>query len=296
MSLKIGIHAGPQNLSMDDLTRLWRRGDEAGFHWISVWDHFYANPLKSRQDPCFEAVAAMAALAAMTTKVRVGCLVFCALFRNPGLLAKSAVTIDHISGGRADFGVGAGWFEEEFREFDYGFPALGKRLDQLEESVQVLRSLWQDDVTNFDGEYHQFAGAVCSPKPIGLRMWMGGFGKERTPRMAAKYADGFNLPYLPPEMVADRLGRLSKACDEIGRNPDELDSSVNLAFHLGQDSAPGIIPGGALLGSSAQIIDRLAEYEATGIKGVNIAFRPPIDWDAFECFIEEVLPVFQQSE
>lgn len=296
MSLKIGIHAGPQNLTMDDLTRLWKRGDDAGFHWISVWDHFYANPLKSRQDSCFEAVAAMAALAAMTSKVRVGCLVFCALFRNPGLLAKAAVTIDHISAGRADIGVGAGWFEEEFREFDYGFPSLGKRLDQLEESVQVMRSLWRDDVTHFDGEYHQFSGAVCSPKPIGLRLWMGGFGKDRTPRMAAKYADGFNLPYLPPEVVSDRLARLNKACEEIDRDPGELDTSVNVAFHLGQDSAPDIVPGGALLGSAAQVIDRLGEYEATGIKGVNIAFRPPIDWDAFERFIEDVLPEFQQAD
>jgi alkanesulfonate monooxygenase SsuD/methylene tetrahydromethanopterin reductase-like flavin-dependent oxidoreductase (luciferase family) len=179
VSLKIGIHAGPQNLGMDELKRLWQRGDEAGFHWISVWDHFYANPLSSRQDPCFEAVAAMAALAAMTTRVRVGCLVFCALFRNPGVLAKAAVTIDHISGGRADIGVGGGWFEEEFREFGYGFPPLGKRLDQLEEAVQVMRSLWREDSTDFAGDYYQISGAVCAPKPLGLNLWMGGFGKER---------------------------------------------------------------------------------------------------------------------
>lgn len=295
MTLKIGIHAGPQNLSMDDLSRLWRRGDEAGFHWISVWDHFYANPLKSRQDPCFEAVAAMAALAAMTSRVRVGCLMFCALFRNPGILAKAATTIDHISGGRADIGIGGGWFEEEFRDFDYGFPPLGKRLDQLEESVQIMKSLWRGEETHFKGDYYDIAGAVCAPKPEGLRLWMGGFGRKRTPKMAAMYADGFNLPYLPPETVKDRLDCLADACADIGRDPDELDTSVNVAFHLGEDSAPDIIPGGALLGSPAEVIDRLGEYEKTGIKGVNIAFRPPINWDAFEQFIEEVLPEFHQS-
>lgn len=289
MPLKIGIHAGPQNLSMPDLERLWRRGDEAGFHWISVWDHFYANPLQSREDPCFEAVAAMAALAAMTKRVRVGCLVFCALFRNPGVLAKAAVTIDHIAGGRADIGVGGGWFEEEFREFGYGFPPLGERLDHLEEVVQILRSLWRDDVTTFQGKHYSLEGAVCSPKPQGLRLWMGGFGKQRTPRMAAKYADGFNLPYLPPETVSDRLTRLRRACEEIDRDPDQLDTSVNVGFYLGQESAPGIVPGGALLGSTQQALDRLGEYEETGVKGVNIAFRPPIDWDAFELFIDEVL-------
>jgi alkanesulfonate monooxygenase SsuD/methylene tetrahydromethanopterin reductase-like flavin-dependent oxidoreductase (luciferase family) len=91
----------------------------------------------------------MAALAALTENVRVGCLVFCALFRTPGMLAKAAVTIDHLSGGRVDIGVGAGWLEEEFREFGYGFPPLGKRLDQLEEALTIIRSLLHDDVSRW---------------------------------------------------------------------------------------------------------------------------------------------------
>ena len=91
--MKLGIHAGPQDLSMADLKRLWKAGDENGFHWISVWDHFYANPLQTRENPCFEGVASMAGLATYTQNVRVGCLVFCALFRNPGVLAKAGVTI-----------------------------------------------------------------------------------------------------------------------------------------------------------------------------------------------------------
>ena len=294
MTLKLGLHAGPQNISMDDLSRLWRRADDAGFHWVSVWDHFYANPLKSRQDPCFEAVAAMAALAAMTSRVRVGCLVFCVLFRNPGLLAKAATTIDHISGGRADIGIGGGWFEEEAREYGYEFPPLGERLDQVEEAVQLMRSLWRDEQTDFSGNFYHLNDAVCSPKPRGLRLWMGGFGRHRTPRMAARYADGYNLPYLSLEDVTDRLQCLARACEAEGRDPESLDTSVNLAFHLGQQDAPEGMPAGALLGSAQQVIDRLGEYGDTGIKGVNIAIRPPVDWDAFECFIEEVLPAFPQ--
>ena len=94
--MKLGIHAGPQDLSMEELKRLWSIGDSKGFHWVSVWDHFYANPLSSRDNPCFEGVSAMSGLAAMTKNVRVGCLLFCALFRNPGLLAKSGITIDHL--------------------------------------------------------------------------------------------------------------------------------------------------------------------------------------------------------
>ena len=175
---------------MDELKRIWRMGDAAGFHWISVWDHFYANPLKDRENPCFEGVTAMAGLAAHTEQVRVGCLVFCALFRNPGVLAKAGVTIDHLSGGRADIGIGAGWLEEEFREFGYGFPPLGKRIDQLEEALTIISALWRGEEVDFKGQYYEMQGAVCSPEPLGLRLWIGGRGKKRTVDLAARFANG----------------------------------------------------------------------------------------------------------
>ncbi len=292
--MKIGMHAGPQDLSIEELKRLWKMGDDHGFHWISVWDHFYANPLQDRNNPCFEGVAAMAGLAAMTTNVRVGCLVFCALFRSPGMLAKSAVTIDHLSGGRAEIGIGAGWFEEEFREFGYGFPPLGKRLDQLEEALTIIRSLWHDEETNFKGVYYQVEGAVCSPKPHnpGMRLWIGGRGKRRTPRLAAKYGDGFNMPYLPPNSVADRLQRVRVECDALDRDPEEIDTSVNVGFYMNSKRVPDVNPQGSLVGNTQQTIDRIGEYSDSGVQGLNIAFRPPVDWDALDAFIEEVMPVF----
>lgn len=292
--MKIGMHAGPQDLSIEELKRLWKMGDDNGFHWISVWDHFYANPLQDRNNPCFEGVAAMAGLAAMTTNVRVGCLVFCALFRSPGMLAKSAVTIDHLSGGRAEIGIGAGWFEEEFREFGYGFPPLGKRLDQLEEALTIIRSLWHDEETNFKGVYYQVEGAVCSPKPHNprMRLWIGGRGKRRTPRLAAKYGDGFNMPYLPPNSVADRLQRVRVECDALDRDPAEIDTSVNVGFYMNSKRVPDVNPQGSLVGNTQQTIDRIGEYSDSGVQGLNIAFRPPVDWDALDAFIEEVMPVF----
>lgn len=294
MSLKIGMHAGPQDLSIDELKRLWQTGDDNGFHWISVWDHFYANPLKDRNNPCFEGVAAMAALASLTRNVRVGCLVFCALFRSPGMLAKAAVTVDHLSGGRADIGIGAGWFEEEFREFGYGFPPLGRRLDQLEEALAIIRSLWHDEETTFQGTYYQVEGAVCSPKPLNpdMRLWVGGRGRDRTPVIAARYADGFNLPYLPPAGVSDRLAKLVAACEAEGRDPAELETSVNVGFYPG-DRTPDVNPDGCLTGGSARMVDRIGEYVATGVQGLNIALRPPVDWDGLQAFIEDVMPHFR---
>ena len=291
--MKIGMHAGPQDLTMDELRRLWRTGDENGFHWISVWDHFYANPLQDRNNPCFEGVAAMAGLAALTSNVRVGCLVFCALFRSPGMLTKAAVTIDHLSGGRAEIGIGAGWLEDEFREFGYGFPPLGKRMDQLEEALTIIRSLLHDEVTNFSGEYYQVQGAVCSPKPLNpnMRMWVGGTGKHRTPGLAARYGDGYNMPYLSPRSVADRLERLRRACDKYKRDPAEIQTSVNVGFYLG-GATPQVNPSGSLAGGASQAVDRIAEYVDAGVDGLNIALRPPVDWDALQMFIEEVMPAF----
>ncbi|NOX49512.1 MAG: LLM class flavin-dependent oxidoreductase [Gammaproteobacteria bacterium] len=290
--MKLGIHAGPQDLSMEDLKRLWKIGDESGFHWISVWDHFYANPLQDRGNPCFEGVAALSGLATYTQNVRVGCLVFCALFRNPGVLAKAAVTIDHLSGGRADIGIGAGWLEEEFREFGYGFPPLGKRLDQLEEALTIISTLWSGAEVNFKGEYYDMQGAVCSPQPKGLRLWIGGRGKVRTIDFAARFADGFNMPYVPPEFAKDRLERLRKACDKHDRDFARIDTSVNLGFYMNSSRTPDIDPQGSLTGGVQQTIDLIGAFKDIGIQGINIAFRPPIDWENLQVYTEEVLPVF----
>jgi len=239
MPIKLGIHTGPQNLSMAELHRLWKRADKAGFHWISVWDHFYANPLQQRTDPCFEAVASMASLASVTSRVRVGCLVFCSLFRNPGLLAKAAVTIDHISNGRCELGFGGGWFEEEFREFGYGFPPIKERMDQREEAVQVIKSLFEDPVTHFKGRYYDIQGAVCAPKPLQkkLPIWIGGRGPKRTSRLAAQYGDGHNLAYVSPEEFKQYQEGLEQACEKLKRDPGTLQRSVNLHFHMGAHEA-----------------------------------------------------------
>src|SRR2546421_4486162 len=127
--MRFGIHAGPQDCSIAELRRLWRIADERGFHWCSVWDHLYSvSDLSDPAKPAFEGVATMAALASETKRVRVGCLVFCICYRPVGLLAKAAVTIDHLSGGRCELGIGAGWNEIEARAFGIPFPSIKERL------------------------------------------------------------------------------------------------------------------------------------------------------------------------
>lgn len=310
MGLKLGVHIGSMTHSMDDLLKVYQMADQAGLYWVSVSDHFYANPLTSpemREIPCFEAVSTMAAVAATTKHVRVGSMMHCSLFRNPGLLAKVAATIDHISGGRVELGMGAGWFEEEFLEFGYGFPPIKERMDMLEEGMQIVRSLLRDPVTNFKGKYYQLEGAVCSPKPVNpnLRIWIGGRGPKRTPRIAARYADGFNVPYLDPDNYKTRLEELDRACEEEGRDPKTLERSINVHFLMGSDEAaaqrgrerydamPDSHREGGLLGTKQEAIDILGSYEKVGAEGLNIAFRPPVDWDSYRMYLEEVAPLFK---
>ena len=138
-----------------------------------------------------------------------------------------------------------------------------------------------------------------------LPIWIGGRGERRTPALAARFADGFNVPYAPPELYADRVGRLDRFCEEFGRDPAEIERSVNVGFYMSasasqaseQEPSGFARMGGAgmLVGTPAQAIDRIGEYERAGAQGLNIAFRPPVDWEAFQAFIEEVLPVFHES-
>lgn len=121
----LGVHTGQQDCSLDELRRLWRFIDQAGFDWLSIWDHFYEAPPIDGNGPCFEAVSALTLLATETSRVRVGCLVFCVSYRHPAVLAKALATIDHISSGRLEAGLGAGWHEQEYREYGIAFPPSG---------------------------------------------------------------------------------------------------------------------------------------------------------------------------
>src|SRR4029450_12281962 len=173
----LGGPAGLQNTSIEALRALWRRVESLGFGWISIWDHFYSATLGD--DPeCLEAVATHAALACATTRVRCGSLVYSVGYRHPAVLANAIATIDHLSGGRADLGLGAGWSEIEYLAYGIPFPRVKVRLDQLEEAIQCVRGLLRDEVTNFKGDWFQLHEARCEPRPVQaeLPIWIGGGG------------------------------------------------------------------------------------------------------------------------
>jgi F420-dependent oxidoreductase-like protein len=287
-----GVHAGLQNTSMETLRSLWRRIEGLGFGWISVWDHFYSATLGD--DPeCLEAVATHAALACDTTRVRCGSLVYSVGYRHPAVLAKAICTIDQLSGGRADLGLGAGWSQIEYDAYGIPFPAVKIRMDQLEEAIQCVRGLLRQDVTDFDGTWFQLHQARCVPKPVQpeLPIWVGGGGERRTLRIAAKYADGWNVAFVDPDTFTRKRKVLHEHCDAVGRDPTNLLTAVNVGLAWTEDSLrqqfgglADLVRPGVLTGSDAEVIDRIGQYVDGGADQVNLALRAPFDEDALDRF------------
>src|SRR6266852_8839527 len=238
MALTFGVHTGQQNCSLEELRRLWRYVDQAGFDWLSVWDHFYEAPPIDGNGSCFETVSALTLLAADTAKVRVGCLVFCINYRQPAALAKAFATIDHVSNGRLEAGLGAGWHEQEYRGYGFAFEPIGVRQSQLEEAVQIVRSMLTNDSTTFAGKYFRVHNARCNPKPVQKRLplWIGGGGEKRTLRTSARYADGWNLPYIAPAEWAAKNAVLDRWCERERRDPRAIARTINVGFYLGADA------------------------------------------------------------
>ena len=225
--------------------------------WESLWvfDHFHTVPVPTDQ-ATHEAWTLMAAFAASTSRVRLGQMCTCMSYRNPAYLAKGAATVDVVSGGRVEMGIGAGWYEHEWRAFGYGFPRAGERLGALREGVAIFRDMWTKGAASLDGEHYQVDGAICAPRPLqgtsspgsaanGIPMWIAGGGEKVTLKIAAEYADYTNF-----DGSADEFEHKSEAlrghCSDAGRDFDSIVRSANYNVVIGE--------------TEAQVEDRLAFY------------------------------------
>jgi F420-dependent oxidoreductase-like protein len=285
-----GVHAGLQKVPAAELVELWKRIEDLGFDWISIWDHFYAADMTGDAE-CLEAVSMHAALAVSTTRVRCGSLVYSIGYRHPAVLANAIASIDQLSAGRTDVGIGAGWSQLEYDAYGIPFPSVGTRMDQLEEGIQVLRGLLHDDATSFDGKWFQLRDARNEPRPVQAKLpiWVGGGGEKRTLRIAAQYADGWNVPFISPEEFARKRGVLHQHCEDVGRDPAEIRCTVNVGLAWRDEDLepqfgrilPVVLPG-VLRGSEQEIVDRIGQYADAGAEQINIAVRAPFDPDGLE--------------
>jgi len=239
-----------QNATMEQYRAVWRIADEAGFDHCWCMDHFAT--LGGRDDgPIFEAWTLLAAMAATTSRTRIGCAVTGNTYRHPAVLAKAAVTVDHLSGGRLEFGIGAGWAENEHTMLGLPFGTAGDRADRLEEACQVIRSLWTQTRATFAGQHYQLTGAVAEPKPIQQPhppIWIGGAGRRRTLRTAAQHASVWNAPGGSPEEVAELSGVLDRHCADIGRDPSEIRRSVQVRMPATPDELLALAAAYAAVG------------------------------------------------
>lgn len=309
--MNFGLHIGQQNLSMDEMRRTWRWADTAGFDWVDVWDHFYEAPYMDGNGSCFEATTCMAAIACETKNVRIGVLVLGMNYRHPAVLANALVTIDQLSGGRLEIGLGAGWHQQEYEAYGIPFRPIKERMDMLEEGVQVVRLLTTQERSDFDGKYYQLKNAACNPPPVQARprIWIGGNGEKRTLRIAARHADGWNTPYTSPEEFKRLSGVLDMWCEKEGRDPASIERTVNLSMHMAATpqhlaaaeeqfkatwgpASDVMRTRGVVLGTPDQAKELVARYRDAGAVRVNVALRPPIDWDGLEAWASEVIPAF----
>jgi F420-dependent oxidoreductase-like protein len=250
-----------------------QQAEELGFESIWLFDHFHTVP-KPTDELTFESFTSLSALAMVTERVRIGQIVICNGFRNPALTAKMASTLDTISGGRYELGIGAGWKKEEWLAYGYGFPPTGERLAMLHDALEVISRMLEPGRTTratYEGKHASVTGAINLPKPIqegGMPIMVGGNGPKVTWRLAARYADELNLDGMSPDEVRDALPTIRARCEEIGRDPDTLAVSVHTWWGDDTWSQPG-----------EQRVELLRRYDELGVSRVIGLIRATADSD-----------------
>lgn len=227
--LRFGLKLS-QAATLDTLMAIWRVADDSGFDHCWNMDHFASLGPDDGLD-IFEAWTLLAGMAAHTSHTRIGCSVSGNTYRHPAVLAKAAVTVDQLSGGRLEFGIGAGWAENEHTMLGLPFGTAADRADRLEEALPIIRSLWTEPRTTFTGKQYHLVEAVAEPKPIQSPhppIWIGGVGRRRTLRLAAEHAAVWNSPGGTPEQVSELSAVLDRHCADIGRDPSEIRRSVQI--------------------------------------------------------------------
>ena len=262
--MKFGIKTPPQHCTWQEMLDVWQLTDAMQIY-DSCWnfDHFY--PLIGDADgPCMEAWVTLTALAANTSRVRIGCMVNGTPYRHPALTANMAASLDIVSNGRLNLGIGAGWHEQECTAYGIDLLPMKQRMDRFDEAVAVIRQLLRQESTSFNGEYYSLTHARCEPKgpqKEGPPIVIGGGGEKRTLSTVAKYADHWNLPFASPDQFKRKQEILLQHCEAVGRDSGEIECSVQIA-----------------LSADASMTETLAltrGLQEVGVDTVIYSLRPP---------------------
>jgi F420-dependent oxidoreductase-like protein len=265
--MKLGVIISPAaGWSYPEIRAVARAAEASGFDSFWVSDHFFGGPGGTPDRNCLEAWTLLAALGRDTESVRLGVLVAAVQYRNPALQAKIAAGVDHISGGRLEFGIGAGWKEDEYRAYGYDFPSPGERVEQLKDGLEITRRLWSDDRATYHGKHYRIDDAVCAPKPTQRPrppIWIGGAG-PRVMRLAARYADGFDLG-------RHGAGGADLTPDEMTAAFRELETMERAAARE-KPLSRSHWSSSALEGDGGALIEKIERYEEAGLDQYLCAF------------------------
>jgi alkanesulfonate monooxygenase SsuD/methylene tetrahydromethanopterin reductase-like flavin-dependent oxidoreductase (luciferase family) len=310
MAVQFGVHLGAQNATVAELRTLWKWLDQAGVDWISLWDHLYEAPPAGGTQPHFEAFSMLGALAVDTSKARIGCLVFCSQYRNIGVLMKGAISVDHLSGGRFELGMGSGWHEQEAKAFGFDFPSQGDRFKVLEGQLVAINKWRAGERVTQSSPSVELSDASMVPGIMGkMPLWIGGLGPKQTLRMAGAYANGWNAAYASPAQYRELNNILDDWCMKAGRQPSDVERSINLSYALSNDdigvvtsqletqwgAASERIISGSLLGRPEDAMEQIAPFVEAGAQMVNIAIRPPWSQDLLAEYVENVIPAMRKE-
>ncbi|GAA3081658.1 LLM class F420-dependent oxidoreductase [Streptosporangium carneum] len=306
--MKLRIFTEPQQGSTyDELLTVARTAERLGFDAFFRSDHYMRIGPGDHGPGSSDAWVTLAGLARETSTIRLGTLVTPATFRLPGPLAISVAQVDQMSGGRVELGLGTGWYDDEHIAYGVPFPPSGERFARFEEQLEIVTGLWTTPVGetfSFEGAHYRLADSPALPKPVQSPrppIIIGGFGAKRTPRLAARFADEYNLPFRTPEDVALAFDRIRKACEDEGRDRP-ITFSVAQTVAVGADDAQiarraqaaeqdlEALRASGLAGTPAEVVDKIAKFAELGADRVYLQVMDLSDLDHLELIAAEVLP------
>jgi F420-dependent oxidoreductase-like protein len=307
--MELRIFTEPQQgASYDQLLAVARCAEDAGYGAFFRSDHYLKMGAVSGDPGPTDAWTTLAGLARDTTRIRLGTLMTAATFRLPGPLAITVAQVDQMSGGRVELGIGAGWYAEEHTAYGIPFPSVGERFERLEEQLAVITGLWETpagETFDFAGRHYPVADSPALPKPVQQPrppILLGGMGPKRTPRLAARYADEFNLPFVSVADTVAQFGRVRAACAAVDRDPATMRWSNALVLCCGRDEAeirrraeaigrePDELRENGLAGTPAEVVDKIGRYAEAGSERVYLQVLDLADLDHVELVASEVMP------
>ena len=310
--IQFGLFQPQVGLSFPAYTERALACEEAGFHSIWVTDHMWVGGIP--QLDFLEGWTLMSALAAATSKIRLGSLVICNSFRNPAFLAKMAASLDNISQGRLELGLGAGWMKAEYLGYGYDFPSGGTRAKQLKEGVEIIKKMFTEEKASYQGEHYTIKDAYNNPKPVQKPyppITIGAAAEQKMLKLVAQHADRWNCPAAVSHRIEQKWGVITEHCKTVGRNPDDIEISEQVIVVLGKDEQDfqnkwptakktlgrlADLDRSSLHGTPDQVIQGIKEKHAKGVTLFTMVFSDAAQPDFLETlklFATQVMPAFR---